>query len=100
VETDFHNVYYDQGLRVMGMHVGKEVYNAVFSAESTGVSFPTLVDIDGASLFDYGRYGEGVVLFPLAYLIDRSANIRAVYTNEEPDYQGEFTTLLETLLAE
>ena len=84
----------------MGIHVGKEIYNAVFSAESTAISFPTLVDIDGGSLFDYGRYGEGVVLFPLAYLIDRSGTVRAVYTNEEPDYSGEFKVLVETLLAE
>ncbi len=84
----------------MGIHVGKEIYNAVFSAESTGISFPTLVDIDGGSLFDYGRYGEGVVLFPLAYLIDRSGTVRAVYTNEEPDYPGKFKALVETLLAE
>ena len=85
---------------MLAVHVGKEVYNAVSSAMTTGVTFPLLVDIDGASLVDYGRYGEGVVVFPLGYVIDREGIIQAVYTTEEPDKENVLIPLIETLLAQ
>ena len=100
VQTKFQDVYGPQGFQVLGIHVGKEVYNAVSSAVNTGVQFPTLVDIDGSSLVDYGRYGEGVVVFPLGYVIDREGIIQAVYTAEEPDYDNDLIPLLESLLAQ
>ena len=84
IEKDYHQPLSAQGYRALAVHVGDSVGNAVSSAMSTGITFPEIIDFDSSVLQHYSRVGEGVDVFPLAYLVDRSGVIRHIYTQTEP----------------
>lgn len=99
VEADVHQVYKAQSFQALAIHVGDSISNAIASERSTGLTFPLLVDIDSAVVTNYNRLGEGVALFPLAYLIDKKGVIRQIYKGEEPA-MASLKTEIEALIAE
>ena len=83
----------------MAIHVGHDVYNGYKTKADTQCTFPMIIDYDSRLLDAYTRAGTGVVLFPLAYLIDKNGVIRHIYEDEEPALQ-DVLNQLQALLAE
>lgn len=50
----------------------------------TGITFGMMIDYDSDLLGRYTRAGSGVILFPLAYLVDKAGIIQKIYTQDEP----------------
>lgn len=86
-----------QGYNAYGVHIGQDVGFAISSKNDTGIGFPMLIDLDSAGLLAYGRVGSGALLFPLAYLIDKSGVINTIYTDEEPTL-ADLKATIEALL--
>lgn len=92
-------MYGDKGFLPLGIHIGEDIANALQTAKDRGVTFPIAIDAENAVLRDYTRIGEGINLFPLAYLIDKKGVIRKIYTVEEAPHE-DLKAQIEALLAE
>ena len=78
----------DTAFNPLGIHVGDDVRFAVSIAEDSGISFPMLIDYDNVILRRYQRIGEGVILFPLGYLLTRNLAVDTIYTVDEPPIEA------------
>jgi acetoacetate decarboxylase len=83
----------------MGVHTGPDVRFAISTVTDTGVTFPMVIDYDSSILGRYTRTGEGVILFPLAYLFDRGLKVNSMYIETEPT-TASLKADIEALLAQ
>ena len=87
----------DTAFNPLGIHVGDDVRFAISTAVDTGITFPMLIDYDSVILRRYQRYGEGIVVFPLGYLLTKTLAVDSIYTVDEPTIES-LTTTIEGLL--
>lgn len=97
IEKDFWQVYGDQGLATVAVHLGDKLETAVSFQRQTGITFPMFLDLDAEVLRRYTRAGQSQYLFPLVYLIDTGGKVAHIWQDVEVDHE-DLRVAIEALL--
>jgi hypothetical protein len=95
---EWHNIYQDEGLIIIGNHYPELTYeedldNLNNAIQELGIEYPVAVDNSGATWRSYNnRY------WPTLYLIDKMGYIRYIHIGEGAYKETE--TAIQLLLAE
>ena len=97
IESDFWQVYGNQGFQATSVHLGDDIATGLSFLRKTKITFPMLLDLDLEVLRLYTRVGESQYLFPLVYLTGPTGSVAHIYTDEETPH-AELATAVEALL--
>ena len=90
--------YGEAGFQPVIVHVGDQLAFGCDLAREFGAVLPLLLDSDDTLLNIDQQVGPESVLFPLAYLTDRTSTVQYVYNN--PEDENEETKSPKTLLSD